>query len=82
MSASSRARFRGSDSLPPSFPLLLVFAAGVMPGALLPSEIRADASALAEMQRQGMGGSSMWEPQTGSLLVDYFEAFLRDRDLD
>ena len=24
----------------------------------------------------------MWEPQTGSLLVDYYEAFLRDRDLD
>ncbi len=24
----------------------------------------------------------MWESQTGSLLVDYFEAFLRDRDLD
>ena len=48
----------------------------------LPSEIRAGASALAEMQRQGMGGSSMWESQTGSLLVDYFETFLRERDLD
>lgn len=24
----------------------------------------------------------MWEPLTGSLLVDYYEAFLRDRDLD
>jgi hypothetical protein len=82
MSASSRARLRGSDGLPPSFPVLLVFAAGVLLGALLPSEIRAGASALAEMQRQGMGGSSMWESQTGSLLVDYYEAFLRERDLD
>src|SRR5271157_443105 len=32
MSASSSARFRGSDGLPPSFPLLLVFAAGVLVG--------------------------------------------------
>ena len=24
----------------------------------------------------------MWEPHTGSLLVEYYEAFLRDRDLD
>ncbi len=82
MSATSRARFRGWDGLPPSFPLLLRFAAGVLLGAVLPSEIQADASALAEMQRQGMGGSSMWESQTGSLLVDYYEAFLRERDLD
>jgi tetratricopeptide (TPR) repeat protein len=62
--------------------LLPVFATGVLLGALLPCEIRADASALAEMQRQGMGGSSMWESQTGSLLVDYYEAFLRERELD
>ncbi len=82
MSASSGARLRGSDGLPPSFPLLLVFAAGVLPGVLLPSDIRAGSSALAEMQRQGMGGSSMWESQTGSLLVDYYENFLRARDLD
>jgi len=24
----------------------------------------------------------MWEPQTGSLLVEYYEVFLRDRDVD
>ena len=34
MPASSRARLRGSDGLPPSFPVLLVFAAGVLLGAL------------------------------------------------
>ena len=82
MSASSTARFRGSDGLPPFCPLVLVFVAGVMLGGLLPSRFRAGDSALAEMQRQGMGGSSMWESQTGSLLVDYYETFLRDRDLD
>lgn len=52
MLASSRARFRGFDSLPPSFALLLVFATGVLLGTLLTPEIRADASALAEMQRR------------------------------
>jgi tetratricopeptide (TPR) repeat protein len=82
MSASSRARFRGSVRLSASCRLVLVFAAGVMLGGLSPSQVRAGSSTLAEMQRQGMGGSSMWESQTGSLLVDYYEAFLRDRDLD
>lgn len=65
-----------------SFLLLLVFAFGLILDAPFSSETRAGASALAEMQRHGVGGSSMWEPQTGSLLVDYYEAFLRDRDLD
>ena len=82
MPASSSARVPGFDRLPLSFPLLLVYAAGLMPGVLLPLKCRADASAEAEMQRQGMGGSSMWESQTGSLLVDYYETFLRERDLD
>ena len=82
MPASCPAWVRGSDFLPPSFPLLLVFAAGLMPGALQPSKCRADASALAELQQRGMGGSVMWESQTGSLLVDYYEGFLRERDLD
>lgn len=82
MPASSSARVPGFDRLPLSFPLLLVYAAGLMPGVLLPLKCRADASAEAEMQRQGMGGSSVWESQTGSLLVDYYETFLRERDLD
>ena len=64
------------------FPILLAVAAGPMLGATIPSETRAADSATAEMLRQGMGGSSMWEPQTGSLLVEYYEVFLRDRDLD
>ncbi len=43
MPASLRARLRGSDGLPPSFPVLLVFAAGVLLGSLLPSGIRQNA---------------------------------------
>jgi Flp pilus assembly protein TadD len=65
-----------------SLQFLLAFASGQIVGATLPSESRAGASAQAEMQRQGVGGSSMWECHNGSLLVDYYEAFLRDRDLD
>jgi len=61
---------------------LLVLSSGLILAATSPSETRAGISAVAELQRLGMGGSSMWEPQTGSLLVDYYEEFLRDRDLD
>jgi tetratricopeptide (TPR) repeat protein len=42
----------------------------------------ADGSAPAETQRRGMGGPTVWESQTSSLLVDYYEAYLRERDLD
>jgi tetratricopeptide (TPR) repeat protein len=62
--------------------LCVVFAAGLTLGTTFPFRAQADASALAEMQRQGMGGPSMWESQTGSLLVDYYEAYLRERDLE
>jgi tetratricopeptide (TPR) repeat protein len=37
---------------------------------------------MAEMRRYGVGGSNMWESHTGSLLVDYYEAFLRGHDLN
>jgi tetratricopeptide (TPR) repeat protein len=64
------------------WPSALILASGAMLVATLLSETRAGASALAEIQRQGVGGPSMWESYTGSLLVDYYELFLRDRDLD
>ena len=70
----------GNDPWP--FLFLLVFASAVMLDAPNPFETRAAASAPAERMRQGMGGSSMWEPQTGSLLVEYYEMFLGDRDLE
>jgi tetratricopeptide (TPR) repeat protein len=61
---------------------IILLASGSILVAMSLSETRAGVSAIAEMQRLGVGGSSMWEPLTGSLLVDYYEAFLRDRDLD
>ena len=64
------------------FPILLVYAAGSMLVGVVPSETRAGAWVRAEMQRQGVGGSSMWESHAGSLLVDYYKEFLNDRDLD
>ena len=76
--STPKFRIAGRSSVSP----LLVLAYGLILGAASPSETRAGLSAIAEMQRLGMGGSSMWEPLTGSLLVDYYEAFLRDRDLD
>jgi tetratricopeptide (TPR) repeat protein len=64
------------------FPILLVSAIAPLLIAPVPSETRAGDSVHSEMQRQGVGGSSMWESHAGSLLVDYYEEFLRDRDLD
>lgn len=90
MSSSHPGRFRWGG-VPPfgllggsgfSFPVLLVCASGSLLVAAIPSETRADASVQAEMQRQGVGGSSMSESHAGSLLVDYYGAFLNDRDLD
>ena len=72
----------GVGNSPMLLPLLIAFASGLILGAMFPSETRAATSAMAEMVRQGMGGSSMREPQTGSLLVEYYEGFLGDRDLD
>ena len=72
----------GPGNGPWPFLFLLVFASAVMLDAPNPFETQAAASAPAERMRQGMGGSSMWEPQTGSLLVEYYEMFLGDRDLE
>ena len=64
------------------FLILLAFASGLTPDLTFPSVTRAATSAMAERERQGMGASTMWDPQTGSLLTEYYEGFLRDRDLD
>jgi tetratricopeptide (TPR) repeat protein len=90
MSKSHRGLSRWSGVLPRGrsgklrlyFPILLVCASGPLLVATVPSETRAGASVHAEMQRQGVGGSSMWESHAGSLLVDYYEEFLRESDLD
>ncbi len=82
MSASFGAQFRSSERVWASRPLVVAFAAFVMLGGLSQSQLAAGLSVVPEMQRQGMAGSRMWESQPGSLLVDYYEAFLRDRDLD
>jgi tetratricopeptide (TPR) repeat protein len=50
--------------------------------ASLPFQTRAGVSVWTETPRLGMGVSSMSEAHAGSLLVEYFKAFLRDRDLD
>ncbi|WP_240911452.1 tetratricopeptide repeat protein [Paludisphaera soli] len=55
---------------------LLVAAAAATPtspGAAGPDE--------SSRQRQSVGAAGMWGPHSGSLLTEYYEAFLRDRDL-
>ena len=63
-------------------PLLLVIASGLVLDTTVPAETRAGAVASFELQRLGVGASIMWESHNGLLLVDYYEAFLRDRDMD
>src|SRR6516165_8559139 len=81
MSASYGARFQSSIRLPAARPWALEFTAFMLLSGLSPSEVWSSVSSIPEMKRQGMGGSRMWESLTGSLLVDYYETFLRDRDL-
>ncbi len=50
--------------------------------ASLPVQARAGVSVWIELPRLGTGVSSMSEAHAGSLLVEYFKAFLQDRDLD
>jgi tetratricopeptide (TPR) repeat protein len=45
-------------------------------------ETRAGVSAKTETPRLGMGGSTMWDGEAGSLLIDYFESFLLERDIE
>ena len=58
---------------------------GVLFGILtasVPLQTKAGVSVSTAAPRPGMGVSSMAEAHSGSLLVDYFKAFLGDRDLD
>jgi tetratricopeptide (TPR) repeat protein len=50
--------------------------------AWAPLEARAKVAVCTDAPRLGIGVSSMAEAHTGSLLVEYFKAFLRDRDLE
>jgi tetratricopeptide (TPR) repeat protein len=61
---------------------VLLVASGVILGASPSSETRAAGSAGPDLPRAGWGGRSMWDSRASSLLIDYYEAFLRDRDID
>ncbi len=79
---SSHRLFEASSRGLPSFSALLVVTCGLVPGLTAPSQTQAGTAAPTESGRQRVGGSSMRDSQTGLLLVDYYESFLRDRDLD
>src|SRR5262249_27694718 len=48
----------------------------------LPFQGRAAATDGTGMPRRGMGVSNMSEAHSGSLLIEYFKSFVKDRDLD
>ena len=48
---------------------------------ILPASVNSS-STLASSDPTRLGASGMLQPHTGSLLVDYYEAFLRDQDID
>ena len=48
----------------------------------VPFQARAGASYGTGTPRRGMGVSAMSEAHNGSLLIEYFKAFVSDRDLD
>lgn len=50
--------------------------------ATVPFQTRAGTSVSTESSRLGLGVSRMAEMHSGSLLLDYFKAFLGDRDLE
>jgi tetratricopeptide (TPR) repeat protein len=78
----SHRLFEASSTGRPSFSALLVVTCGFVPGLMVPSQTQAGTAALIESGRQSVGGSSMRDSQTGLLLVDYYESFLRERDLE
>jgi tetratricopeptide (TPR) repeat protein len=50
--------------------------------AVAPTELRAGVSVWTDSPRLALGVSTMSEAHAGSLLVEYFKAFLHDRDLE
>jgi tetratricopeptide (TPR) repeat protein len=60
---------------------LLVLTTVLLPATITCPESRAGTSIPDEARRMGVGVSGMWESHTGLLLLDYYEAFLKDRDL-
>src|SRR5258708_1513316 len=79
---TSQRLFEASSARVRLFSALLLTTYGLLPGLTFPSQTQAGATAPTEIGRQRVGGSSMRDSQTGLLLVDYYESFLRDRDLD
>lgn len=57
-------------------PALILSLISILSGAV------AGGAALDDSLRQTVGAAGMLEPHTSSLLIDYYETFLRDRDLD
>ena len=78
----SHRLFEASSLGLPSFSAILVVTCGLVPGLTISSQTQAGTAAPTESGHQRVGGSSMRDSPTGLLLVDYYESFLRDRDLD
>ncbi len=62
--------------------LILIFS-GAVAGGATPFRVLdpGGGAALDDSLRQSVGAAGMLEPHTSSLLIDYYETFLRDRDL-
>jgi tetratricopeptide (TPR) repeat protein len=65
----------------PIFGSLILILSGAVTGASPPLLNPGGGAALDDSSRQSVGAVGMLEPHTGSLLLDYYETFLRDRDL-
>ncbi|QEH36101.1 Tetratricopeptide repeat protein [Aquisphaera giovannonii] len=73
---------RGGRAPRPGWSALLLVAAGLSLDAATSSDARARGPAGPDPTRLGWEASGMWESRASSLLVDYYEAFLRDRNID
>jgi|GEM_PF-96491 len=62
-------------------PLVLLLS-GWTPGAVWPGPNSEGGAILGDASRPTVGAAEMREPHSGSLLIEYYRSFLRDRDLD